>query len=178
MFAPVILATVRLSDTKNWLWSSGLLMLVSHADRVRGEHNLSDSGNNWNQRGIVGCVFRAHRCGPFLLSEECPLGHHFPPLYRSQHLSVAWDAMVALYSAVDITYPGSFVRANNTATGGQSELLYFSLITLSTVGYGEIVPLHGEVRMLPALEAVTGILYVAITVAILVSGYRPQSSSS
>jgi hypothetical protein len=31
--------------------------------------------------------------------------------------------------------------------------------------YGDIVPLHGEVRMLAALEGITGILYVAITVA-------------
>jgi hypothetical protein len=50
--------------------------------------------------------------------------------------------------------------------------LYFSLVTLSTVGYGDIVPLDGEVRMLAALEGVTGVLYVAITVALLVSGYK------
>jgi hypothetical protein len=31
--------------------------------------------------------------------------------------------------------------------------------------YGDIVPLHGEVRMLAALEGITGIPYVAITVA-------------
>ena len=54
----------------------------------------------------------------------------------------------------------------------QSELLYFSLVTLTTVGYGDIVPIAGEVRMLAALEAIAGVLYVAITVALLVSGYK------
>ena len=60
---------------------------------------------------------------------------------------------------------------------GQSELLYFSLVTLSTIGYGDIVPLSGEVRMLAALEGVTGVLYVAITVALLVSSYKAQNDS-
>jgi voltage-gated potassium channel Kch len=55
-------------------------------------------------------------------------------------------------------------------------MLYFSLVTLSTVGYGDVVPLGGEARMLAALEGVTGVLYIAITVAILVSRYRRGSS--
>ena len=57
-----------------------------------------------------------------------------------------------------------------------SELLYFSLITLSTIGYGDIVPLSGEARMLSALEGVTGVLYIAVTVAILVSSFRSERS--
>ena len=57
----------------------------------------------------------------------------------------------------------------------QSDLLYFSLVTLTTVGYGDVLPLSGEARMLAALEGVTGVLYIAITVAILVSGYRRTS---
>ena len=58
-----------------------------------------------------------------------------------------------------------------------SELLYFSLITLSTIGYGDVVPLYAEVRILAALEGITGVLYVAITVALLVSAYKPQSTA-
>ena len=57
----------------------------------------------------------------------------------------------------------------------KSELLYFSLATLTTLGYGDVVPLYGEVRILAALEAVSGVFYVAITVAILVSRYRRES---
>ena len=48
----------------------------------------------------------------------------------------------------------------------QTELLYFSLVTLSTIGYGDIVPLIWEARILSALEGVTGVLYIAITVAL------------
>jgi len=69
------------------------------------------------------------------------------------------------------------VHVNATVADRQSELLYFGLVTLSTVGYGYVVPLHGEVRMLAALEGVTGVLYVAITVALLVSAYKQQGTS-
>jgi len=72
-------------------------------------------------------------------------------------------------------YPGSFQLGTNS-TDRQSDLIYFSLVTLTTIGYGDIVPLTGEARMLAALEGVTGVLYIAITVAILVSGYRRTSS--
>ena len=65
-----------------------------------------------------------------------------------------------------------------TTTDRQTELLYFSLVTLSTLGYGDIVPLRGEVRILAALEAITGVLYIAITVALLVSSYKQKSASS
>jgi Ion channel len=50
------------------------------------------------------------------------------------------------------------------------------LITLSTIGYGDIVPVSGEARILAALEGVTGVLYIAITVAILVSKFRREPS--
>ena len=80
-----------------------------------------------------------------------------------------------LYSAMDVFYPGSILHNGATVTDRSSELLYFSLVTLSTIGYGDVVPLSGEVRMLAALEGVTGVLYIAITVALLVSAYKQQN---
>jgi len=63
-------------------------------------------------------------------------------------------------------YPGAILRNHATLTDRSSELLYFSLVTLSTIGYGDVVPIGGKVRMLAALEGITGVLYTAITVAI------------
>ncbi len=82
----------------------------------------------------------------------------------------------ALYSAIESVYPGAILHSSARADR-QSELLYFSLVTLSTIGYGDVVPVYGEVRMLAALEGVAGVLYVAITVAILVSAYKQQNAS-
>jgi voltage-gated potassium channel len=47
--------------------------------------------------------------------------------------------------------------------------LYFSFITLSTVGYGDITPASKVARMLAAMEAITGLLYVAVLIARLVA---------
>lgn len=80
----------------------------------------------------------------------------------------------AIYLAIDAFSPGS-IRMGADPADRETQLLYFSLITLSTVGYGDIVPLSGTARILAALEGVTGVLYVAITVALLVSRFRSES---
>jgi voltage-gated potassium channel Kch len=48
-------------------------------------------------------------------------------------------------------------------------LLYFSFVTLTTVGYGDIVPVHPAVRSLAVTEALIGQLYPAVLIARLVS---------
>ena len=57
-------------------------------------------------------------------------------------------------------------------TGGTSEIatmMYFSLTTLTTTGYGDIVPLNPFARSLANLEAILGQLYLATTIARLVT---------
>ena len=70
-----------------------------------------------------------------------------------------------------------------TNTGTQSTNgftgFYFSFVTLSTVGYGDITPVSRIARWLAALEAMTGLLYVAVLIALLVSLYSsPKSDES
>jgi voltage-gated potassium channel len=48
---------------------------------------------------------------------------------------------------------------------------YFSFVTLSTVGYGDITPISKVARMLAIMEAIIGLLYVAVLIARLVSLY-------
>ena len=86
------------------------------------------------------------------------------------------------YWLVDQLTPGG-AFSFNTALGGQSmngfNGIYFSFITLSTVGYGDITPVSRVARWLAALEAMTGLLYVAVLIARLVSLYsRTESDHS
>ena len=62
--------------------------------------------------------------------------------------------------------PGSFA---GLSTGSPSEFLYFSFVTLATLGYGDITPVNPIARMVVYLEAVVGQLYVAVLIASLVS---------
>ena len=61
------------------------------------------------------------------------------------------------------------VRGALGAGDGARAFYYFSFVTLATVGYGDILPVHPVARSLAMLEAVTGSLYLTILVARLVS---------
>ena len=60
----------------------------------------------------------------------------------------------------------------------QSNLLYFSLITLATVGYGDILPVSETARTLAVIEATVGQFYVAVIVAVFVGMYVTQRRES
>lgn len=51
----------------------------------------------------------------------------------------------------------------------EATLLYFSFVTLTTVGYGDITPIHPAARSLAMAESLTGQLFLAILIARLVS---------
>jgi len=56
----------------------------------------------------------------------------------------------------------------------QSDTLYFSLITLTTVGFGDITPAANLARAIAATEALVGQLYLVSVVAAVVARFRPQ----
>lgn len=58
--------------------------------------------------------------------------------------------------------------AQTDSTVSEGALRYFSMVTLTTVGYGDIVPVSGEARALAALEALVAQIYLAAIVARIV----------
>ena len=64
--------------------------------------------------------------------------------------------------------PDAFSGACSAADSPRA-FFYFSFVTLATVGYGDVLPVHPVARSLAMLESVTGSLYLAILVARLVS---------
>jgi len=51
------------------------------------------------------------------------------------------------------------------------DCMFYSFVTLTTVGYGDMIPVSGPARSLSVLEAICGVMYVAILVARLVGLY-------
>ena len=79
-----------------------------------------------------------------------------------------------IYRLVETVHPGSFaISATNILE--RVRLTYFSLVTITTLGYGDIVPTTGLASSLATLEAVVGQLYLVTTVAWLV-GVRVSQS--
>ena len=175
-FIPVIVSTVRLSQVKLWVWPSVSLMLVNIAFVVAGNtfHNRALTGIRW---GCLAAFFALTAVGLFSYLRSSRIitrAHLYTAINIYLLLGLLWTT---LYLAMDAFYPGS-IQIGSRPAQRATDLLYFSLITLSTIGYGDAVPLSGEARILAALEGVTGVLYIAITVALLVSRFRIEPSDS
>jgi voltage-gated potassium channel Kch len=83
-----------------------------------------------------------------------------------------------LYSILEAMRPQSFLINGQPFSSVVSingmvhvDFLYFSIVTLTTVGYGDILPQSGAARILAGLEALIGQIYVAVLIAWLVGRY-------
>lgn len=96
-------------------------------------------------------------------------------------IGLAW---AKVYETLDVVTPGAFRFPADTAWAASRlpRYAYLSFITLATVGYGDVTPVTPIAGTLAWLEAITGQLYLAITVAqsvalSLAEGSRPDSAS-
>lgn len=96
----------------------------------------------------------------------------------AEHLFAALSAYLLagiyfglLYWALEQIHSGTF-SANDFSRAGA---IYFSFVTLATLGYGDIVPRADAARGLVIVEAVGGQLFLAVLVARLVSSYSSSS---
>ena len=84
-----------------------------------------------------------------------------------------------IYLTLLVWNPASFSlpveAAGRPANLLQADMTYFSLVTLATVGYGDVLPATHTARMLAMFQAVVGQFYVAVVVALFVGMYSSQS---
>lgn len=85
-------------------------------------------------------------------------------------IGIAWSY---LYNLLLIIQPQAFNL--NLSSNLQDDLLYFSFLTLTTVGYGDILPVSPLARVCANLEAIVGILYPSIYIARLVGQYSSEN---
>jgi len=85
-----------------------------------------------------------------------------------------------LHFEIEHASPGSFVSGDKMITDfSLATAIYFSFVTLATLGYGDIVPKSEVARGVAMVEAIAGQLYLAVMVARLVSVYaRPSRSET
>ncbi len=89
-------------------------------------------------------------------------------------IGLVWSS---IFSIIEHLTPGAFV-IDGVAVSGLSEptpgrrtfpqLTYFSFVTLTTLGYGDVAPITPQARTLSWLEAGAGQIYLAVLVARLV----------
>lgn len=87
-------------------------------------------------------------------------------------IGFAWGIFFML---MEHFHPGSFKIHQDPVEKG-AWFVYYSFVTLTTLGYGDITPLSGPARSLAVLEAVTGQLYLAVLIARLVGIHISQAA--
>jgi len=73
-----------------------------------------------------------------------------------------------LYLMLELAYPGSFSLSHETIIDNPGLLRYFSMVTLSTLGYGDLLPVNDKSQTLAGMEAIFGQIYLAVLIARLV----------
>ncbi len=86
-------------------------------------------------------------------------------------LGLAW---ASFYASIEALVPGSFRDSVFPDVAMSfSTMIYFSFVTLATLGYGDILPTTQEARGLIIIEVLMGVLYMAILISRLVGTWQP-----
>ena len=87
------------------------------------------------------------------------------------------NIFTALYMMVQTLEPAAFsVPGGLEAPILWQRMVYFSYLTLTTLGYGDILPRSAWAQSLAALEAMLGLLYIAVIIGRLVGRFQPAES--
>lgn len=124
------------------------------------------------------CLLSAALALRFILTHrEIDLNHLMGAMSAYLLLGMIWAALFAILRLFD---PGAL--ANVAVAPGQpgeaGELLYFSFVTLTTLGYGDLTPVSPLARNLALLEAVVGQLFVAVLIATLIGRIAQPSGGA
>ena len=80
------------------------------------------------------------------------------------------------YALLEVLYPGSFKVPEGHMFANRFVYLYYSLVTISTLGYGDITPLSDKASGLAVVEAISGQIYLVVLVAWLVGMHVSKRS--
>lgn len=80
-----------------------------------------------------------------------------------------------IYALVEQVHPNSFAIAGAPATPSVNEFMYFSFTTLTSTGFGDVLPLSRQARSWCIVEQVVGTMFVAILIARLSGVYPPRA---
>ena len=159
----LILAALVLLPTisSTWLAEPGQEKALAYLDNV----------TNIIYFGLI-CFFLAHH---ILTTRRVTLEVIFASMCLYMILAILWAAIftnLQLFYGDAFTFRGlSALEAGIDQENLYREMIYYSFVTLSTLGYGDILPTNQVAQNWAAMEAMVGQFYVAIIIARLVGLY-------
>lgn len=173
------LILVTIWANPQWRWAGRMIGLLWLISLVASTLSIVDATPQWRQLertidialiapvtvaciiGVLTFVFRAERPsldGVFaMVVAYLLIAMVFAELY---YLLLIWNS-----DALHLLKP----LQEMTPRELRGELIYYSLVTISTVGYGDVLPVTPAARALATIEAVIGQFYVAVVVATFVA---------
>jgi hypothetical protein len=169
-FSALLVAGALALPERRWLrWSVPPVAAIALLIRWAGTAVASDDFTLWCELStlVTLLLFTAVVVGQIYRSG--PVTHHRILGAVSVYLllGLIWSSAYAILYQL---HPDAFVGRLGDAPITQT-WIYYSFVTLTTAGYGDITPVHPMARSLAIAESLTGQLYIAITLARLVALY-------
>jgi voltage-gated potassium channel len=166
-------AVLLIGDQPSRKWTAGALMVGALVTKF-AEHFLAPTFPQWVFPPLMICFLAfviMHLVRSTLHLQQVDANVICAAIAAYLIIGLLW-AMA--YLMVGQLSPDAFAYSASGNTGNTMDrfnAFYFSFVTLSTVGYGDITPISRLTRMLAVTEAMTGMLYVTVLIARLVSLY-------
>lgn len=180
LFIVVLLAgTLTIGVKRRWRWVAGILAAAAAAVQILWLFPHSPLDVRW-RLGFAAAflVFTTVMILKDVLGERLVTGDRISGAVCAYLLiGIVWGL---LYAWIRLREPQAFSMAGTVEPAVHGEpMIYFSFITLTTLGYGDILPVSHAARTLALLEAITGQVFLVVLVARLVSlhaGATPRDS--
>ena len=153
----------------------GVLYDINHLGEIRDIH------------GSANLAYAVVLFGSFIFLQAILLFSLLRYIFQSQHVTreVIFSSVsvyllfatffVPIYRLIEVFSPGAFILSYSPeAIVEWQNLMYYSFATLTTLGYGDIVPVNLWAKAVASLESVLGVMYLAILVARLVTMYKQK----
>jgi voltage-gated potassium channel len=169
------------SPNARWLrWAAWTLWLIATVSNVVEEFHLDDA-----LTFVTKCVAIGSHIALFVICAVAILA----VVFRAGRVTL--DGILAsvvayqliglifaqIYTLAMLVNPNSLHLPDNvepSTDNFQLEMIYFSFVTLATLGYGDVLPDTNFTRSVSIVEAILGQFYVAVIVAVLVSAFIAQ----
>lgn len=139
--------------------------LIFSMFRISGTTSLLAATSSLTGVIVVGCLAITFR--EVTRQDSADLDTIFGAIFGYFLMALSWGLF---YEQMESIEPGSFILADAGPT--ISSFFYFSLVTITTLGFGDILPSTPLTRLAAGIEAALGTLYVAIFIGRIVTQSR------
>lgn len=170
--ASLLAAVAPLTTARSRRFALALIVFLLLARPLASEAHLSAvSETALGLWAIIGLIAAAGALR-FVLSAEIIKGEHVFAALSAYLLAGIFFGVT--YWAIEVAMPGSFAGPSDFT---RESAVYFSFVTLATLGYGDFLPKNDMTRGFVVFEVIGGQLFLAVMVARLIGLYTGEGKS-